>query len=748
MAGSDDRSAGNSIRAGTAMTSDARAARDLIKVALDPECPGTIGDLARVVAVSTGSRGAVLWEAPDEMQGVHALSVLALWVADLDVDGTRAAVTVDPITLRSLDEQSLEVGDDIGTGPRLYDEPVRAAVPIRFADGCRGVLTLLGAGMLSGEDFDIVVDMVELLPELCSAVRERQTLALVNACNTILHDVDVESPGPPPSRQRLGEHLAGVCDRVAAALQCAEVSIYLREPDARSDEYRLLATSSGASPDPCAGTTDPVDLIRSGLAERDEPLMEVRLVLDGTVGGLLRCRGSVGPPHHFTTSDFALLRPIAAQVGRYWRNWLQRRATCEENDSWRALTAGITTFNKIIAERLEHTDPDRTDARGVCDAALQVVRAVVPESAGAVLLLRPRRDAGSTGRELSELVLGSSAGSRCGASVGSGAVDVMRGRVQNSVTDRRELAAEGFSESIGWLLRTPVSVGEQVYGVLESAGPEARLPANSAQVHQIIADQIGLYRHLQDTLGHLTIARRRLEVALRAEAEAMEDLKHQLVSPLRTAAGRAELVLMSRRFDPRTEGQLRAIRGLCRKASRVAMSAGVFATLSKGEKPTAKLELFGIDDLLRTLIAAADDAQVLGDPHRRISFDVDREAVRAGLQRRLVEVDASFLQQCVGNLLDNAAKYAYPDTRVRIAADVAAAGLTLTVHSVGLPLAPQDVQRCLRRNWRGKAARATTGEGSGIGLWIVENLMRAMHGQVSVRVNAEETAVGLTLPLA
>jgi signal transduction histidine kinase len=722
-----------------------RAVRDLTRAALDPGRPGTLGDLVRVVARATDSRGAVLWEAPDEPRGDLTLSVLALWVGDLPPDAVGRAVAADPITALALGTQSLVVPEDVGGTPALvYSEPVTAAVPIEYTDGGRGVLTLLGGGELSSDAFDTAVELVEILPELCSAVRERQTLALVNACNTILHDADIESPGQPLSRERLGEHLSRVCDLVAEALHCAEVSIFLEEPNDQQSDYRLLAASAGACRGSHAQTTEPVDLVRSGLAEGDEPLMEVRLFCGGTVSGLLRCRGSSGPPHHFTESDLALLHPIAAQVSRYWRNWLQRRAIRDENDSWRGLAEGMTSFNKLITEKLGGGGRDRRHAQQVSEVAVQIVRDVVAESTGATVFRATQTEDGTVG-----LVPEASAGAGSRTApipVSGGPVRVLRSRMQHSTTDAVELSAERVAAGSGWLLSTPIRVGEQVYGVLEAVGPDARLPANSAQVHEIIADQIGLHRHLQDTLGHLHDARQRLEVARRTEAEAMEDLKHQLVSPLRTAASRAELVLTSRRFDPRAEGQLKAIRGLCRKASRVAMSAGVFAMLSKGELPAPKLEPFGVEDMLRTLIAAADDAQVLGDPRRGITFDVERDTVRR-LERRLVDVDASFLQQCVGNILDNAAKYAYRNTRVCINADVTTTVLTIAVTSTGIPLTARDAQRCLQRNWRGDVARSTTGEGSGLGLWIVDNLMRAMRGHVLVEADADRTIVRLALPL-
>ena len=71
----------------------------------------------------------------------------------------------------------------------------------------------------------------------------------------------------------------------------------------------------------------------------------------------------------------------------------------------------------------------------------------------------------------------------------------------------------------------------------------------------------------------------------------------------------------------------------------------------------------------------------------------------------------------------------------------------VVVASTGLPLSPRDALRCLQRNWRGDIARAATGEGSGIGLWIVDSLMTAMGGRVTVQPVDDLTTVRLKLPL-
>lgn len=718
------------------------AVRALVGAALDPDGPATVHDLVRILAQVSSCAGAVLWEAPDGRCTPSGLSVVSLW---LDLPPSRALfeteVHADPVTALAFDTRSVAVPDEVADRSAvLLGIDVMGAVPIDYVDGCRGVVTLLGQGPLTAV-FDTVVELVDVLPELCGAVRERQTLALVNACDTILHDADVESRDGPVPRPQLAALLSDVCRFLALGLHAAEVSIFLEDPAQPPGRYSLFAHSGGPpAVEPCDThpsaciAVDPVD--RTGFEETagGAPFMEVRLLSGTHINGLIRCLGTEGPPHHFTTSDLAPLRPVAAQLSRYWRTWQHRWELSEENESWRRLAAGMTSLNKLVAEELGRTPGDGGQEQRVADLAVHIMRDVVPKSAG-VAAYRSCRTAGVPG-----LVAVAHTGDGLGAEPSRLAEETVRGRRQ------LRWVPDDAGDGTGWVISTPIAVGERVFGVLETSGPAAAVPANSVQVNEIIGDQLGLYRHLQDTLGSLHDARRRLELALRTEAEALEDLKHQLVSPMRTAVSRTESVLRSGRFDGRVEAQLKAVRGLCRKASRVAMSAGVFATLSRGQQPVSKPERIGVDDLVRLLIAAADDAQVLGDPRRGIRFEVDRDSVRA-LGRRLVNVDTSFLQQCVGNVLDNAAKYGYEGTRVSISGAVGATALTVAVTSTGIPLRPSELPHVVLRNWRSDTARSTTGEGSGLGLWIVDHLIRAMGGRTLIDANAELTTVRLVLPI-
>ncbi|HEY5787571.1 MAG TPA: ATP-binding protein, partial [Microlunatus sp.] len=674
--------------------------RKLTEVALGSR-PGTLAEVAAVLGRATRSRGVVLWEAPETAAATDELSVLCAWRATNTPGLAEEAppidpgYTVDPITQEAYVRRTLALP---GTnGGNLVGLVVDAALPFTYADGSRGVLTLCGAGGLDDAAFDETAELLEVVPQVLAVRRERLTLGLVNACGDILHAADVESGSEPLPRQRLVGYFTTVCERLSEAMQEAEVALFLEEPgcEGRYDHFAgWPIAASGAHPPSVAEADGCRHQLRPGERSIDQRLMS------GThTWGILRCTRPAGLPDYFTHSDLSLLRPVAAQLARHWATWLNRRALSEENRSWWALASGITEFNKVLADALRGAESTTADQPTVAEAALRVASTVVPAASGAAVF-----SAAPAGKRKSPSLV---------VTAQSGLSDHLRTRHDQATRaygSGVQRISSGSTDATGaerWMVSTPIRVGNQAYGTLTAEGIGAEPPANSAQVYEILSDQLGLYRHLERTMSQLKAAQRELNANLNAQAEVMEDLKHQLVSPLRAATDRTDLVIRQGQFDRRTQRELAAARGLCRKASRVAMSAGVFAALSKGERPTARSELLGAGDLQRMLVAGADDCRILSNPEMRRSFEVDRASL-SGIGRTLVHADSSFLQQCVGNLLDNADKYSYPETEVRVAVAApigADRHLRITVTSTGLPLLVEDRIRCLERSWRGSAAR-------------------------------------------
>lgn len=568
--------------------------------------------------------------------------------------------------------------------------------------------------------------------------RPVRQMQLVRRCEQILHDADVEAAGQALGYPRLTHHLGRVCAAAAEMLRCDEVSLHLRDPASAEPEFPLVATSvpgGPAAPPVVAGNGPAGHAIAKGVPMVTGGVTAAPIMGGDSVWGVVVCSGSAP-----TGPDPELVSPVTPQIARYWNGWLQRRTIVAENESWRQLAAGLTELNELVSDQLNRRNPD-DDA--VFRTAVEVVHRVVPECTGGAVW---RSTAVGADRRLTLAAVSGPALRRDDRPAPATAEWALRTRQQRSATDPAEIARDGIEPDAGWLVFTPLWASHRRYGVLETFGCAAALPPNSLQACRIVGDQLGLYLHLRQTLYHLQDTRATLRRTIRSQAEALEDLEHQLVSPLLAATTATDRVLHGRHVDGRTEQQLRAVRGLCRKSSRVALSAGVFAALSNGKALRPKLERLYADDLLRVLIAAADDAQLLNDPRRGIEFTVERDTVRA-MGRHYIQADRSFLEQCVSNLVDNAGKYSYNDTRVDIGGHPADGDFAVSVRSMGLALDRDESERCLERNWRGVAARNTTGEGSGIGLWIVDNLMRCMKGRVLIRPEADTTTVLLAFPL-
>jgi len=685
--------------------------------------PGALVDVAELLGHATRSRGIVLWESPSSADS-DDLSVLTAWLHP-SVPRMRAIPsTADAVTREADVRRTLALSNP--NGGSLLGLLVDAALPLEYADGSRGVLTLCGSGGLTGGAFDTAAELLTILPAVLAVRRERKTLALVNAANDIMHEADIESGTQPLPRQELQAYFNQICARLSESMYGADVSLYLRECDADAScayfaGWPAATTNARTAPIVVSGP-------RPCSPQPGVALIE-ELLTNGThVWGVLRCESASGPPAYFTHTDLTILRPVAAQLARYWANWLNRRALFEENQSWRHLANGITEFNQILTQALRQDDAKDRQPQ-VAAAALRVASSVVPTSTGAAVYVA----AAGGKKERPSLQLASATGDH-------GVSEAGRAQAEHAYRSRKRTVGHvpNADDADGWIVSAPIRVGQQAYGALIAEGPGSEPPANSAQVYDILSDQLGLYRHLAHTMDAL-------KTVQNEQADAMEDLKHQLVSPLRAATDRTDLVLRLGRFDRRTQYELEATRGLCRKASRVAMSAGVFATLSKGQLPEPRKERLGAGDLRRMLIAAAADCQTLSNPEMGRRFTVNRQSLDT-LDKRLVQADSSFLQQCVGNLFDNADKYSYPNTEVTISATVTDHELAINVISTGVPVRSDDRRRCLERNWRGPEARNSTGEGSGIGLWIVDHLMRSMNGRVELHPDNDTLCVALILP--
>ncbi len=489
-----------------------------------------------------------------------------------------------------------------------------------------------------------------------------------------------------------------------------------------------------------------------GLAEDAElpPLsfMAVPIVIGNDILGVIRCCTAQGGPYYFDDSDLNLLMLVAAQVGRYVSNWLGRREMQQENESWRALVRSVSKLNQFVQKELTQEKPDelrifgealRLTSTTIPGAEIMDVR-LVDERTNELYFATTKGPAWDRGdeteieqRKLRRFSLVNKAESAGAHVFKTGKLYV----VKDAAIDPY------YSKTFPFIKRmiiAPISVERERFGVLDiRATRESDFPKHAEAIAELLGQQLGLYHYLTNTIGRLRKAETELKHSVsqltrlqKERAQTFEDLEHQLRSPIIQAYARIESLLGLDAASGALRSQLQAVRGLCAKAKRVTMSTGLFAKLAREEMIETNRRRLTYDYLIKMLIEAATDHELLTDSARGITFHVDRRNYDV-LRTMNIQIDHDLLEQAISNLLDNAAKYSYKGTRVDVQW-----GLTgrerfhISVVNKGMPIRPAEVRACRDRGWRGSMATATTGEGSGIGLWIVDHIMQAHNGELVV----------------
>jgi len=174
-----------------------------------------------------------------------------------------------------------------------------------------------------------------------------------------------------------------------------------------------------------------------------------------------------------------------------------------------------------------------------------------------------------------------------------------------------------------------------------------------------------------------------------------------------------------------------------RRTALAAMRRKAEETVSQAESLLADVsaEVAGLDLRLAHLDVAAALRQAVED-HQR-SFPAHR-FVYGGPDRLPIVTDAIVLHQILGQLLENAAKYSPPRSAITVDAGRTGDGavrIEVRDEGAGIP----DGVALFQPFVRGPAAAAET-SGSGLGLYIVRNLVDLLGGEIVATRNSGERA--------
>jgi K+-sensing histidine kinase KdpD len=241
---------------------------------------------------------------------------------------------------------------------------------------------------------------------------------------------------------------------------------------------------------------------------------------------------------------------------------------------------------------------------------------------------------------------------------------------------------------------------------------------------------------------HAGTAERALnEVRLRAETDHLREaligsVSHELRTPMASIVGATAVLASSPAVaaDPKLQALARVVRDETERLNNVVQNL-LDATRISSDGIRPRFEWAEVADIVN---AARErrGARIAGHP---LTVDLAPELP-------LIYVDQVLVEQALGQILENAAKYSPPEAPIEISGRVEDRGLLLSVTDRGAGLTPDERDRLGERFFRGDRTAATT-TGSGLGIWIAKAFLHANGGSLAIASAGAGQGATLTLRL-
>ena len=212
---------------------------------------------------------------------------------------------------------------------------------------------------------------------------------------------------------------------------------------------------------------------------------------------------------------------------------------------------------------------------------------------------------------------------------------------------------------------------------------------------------------------------------------------HELKTPLTVMRTEIETALADGDITPAQRDLLASQLEEIQRLTRIVNGLTFLAKADAGQA-ALQIESVRLDELVRD---AFTDTEMLGRP-QNISVEL------AASDEISVQGDRHRMRQLLLNLTDNAIKYNQPEGRVTIALQRNNGCAELTIANTGPGIPPEKLPRVFDRFYRCDAAHSSEIEGCGLGLSIVEWIVKSHRGEVSIdSAPIEWTTVKVRIPI-
>ena len=246
-----------------------------------------------------------------------------------------------------------------------------------------------------------------------------------------------------------------------------------------------------------------------------------------------------------------------------------------------------------------------------------------------------------------------------------------------------------------------------VRSIVETGKMDARISADGS------GDELDELTHLFNTMLE------RIESLIKAMKDALDNVAHDLRTPLTRVRGVAEIAL-------RSSGTLHACRealaDCMEETDHILTILNTLTDISEAETGVAKLDI-QVVDLTKLAAEVVELYQYVAEEKNIILTAEPGPEIK-------VPIDANRIRQMLANIVDNAVKFTDPGGRVTVQVLHTDTNATVIVADSGIGISAEDIPSIWDRLYRGEKGR--TRPGLGLGLSLVKAYVHAHGGEVRV----------------
>nr|WP_241429012.1 HAMP domain-containing sensor histidine kinase [Agrococcus sp. ARC_14] len=255
-----------------------------------------------------------------------------------------------------------------------------------------------------------------------------------------------------------------------------------------------------------------------------------------------------------------------------------------------------------------------------------------------------------------------------------------------------------------------------------------RIEEPASEVGRVQESMNRMLKHIEEAFDARALSERRVR-------QFVADASHELRTPLAAVRGYAEI---TRKHDEElsedTRASLERIEAAAHRMQALVDDLLLLARLDEGRELVR-----GEVDLSLMVVEAVADAQAAGREHP-ISLELPEEPVVVG-------GDQLRLQQIVANLLANARVHTPDGTTIDVRLRSEGDDAVVEIVDAGPGIPEALLHTVFERFARGDSSRSRATGSSGLGLAIVQALVDAHHGSISLESEPGRTAFTVRLPL-